>query len=371
MENDNVKKEEETETRLTYTTKDFFLSTTSMHGEDLTSRLDILLPRKWMAAKVAGAFIYSVDNVETKILPGKYGIVSQINVNRKLMRRKPENVVDIQQPFNPDKFNFTKIQNKEILMNLQFLSEEPKEDSVLKRNVKEASVILEATLIINNAPICHTHSLLVPFLEKCQPQVLNHEGLTTAIHTVLLSKSTDLRIAFNSLGGFASVNHLHFHLYYFPYTLYTETAECERLAGPCYIFKDHFAPGFVFQLENGDVDQLASSVMAVVNVFLKEKVAHNLFITRGTPLETIHTKGGMYSTVRVVLWARDFAYGAKDVSLFATAVCELAGHVPIYSLDQWDTLSENDLLPLITSVCRDDYEAILPKVTDVFQPNGI
>lgn len=78
MENDSGKKEEETETRLTYTSKDFFLSTTSMHGEDLTSQLDILLLRKWMAAKAAGAFIYSVDNVETKILPGKYGIVSQV-----------------------------------------------------------------------------------------------------------------------------------------------------------------------------------------------------------------------------------------------------------------------------------------------------
>lgn len=42
------------------------------------------------------------------------------------MRRKPENVVDIQQPFNPDKFNFTKIQDKEILMKLQFLVEKPK-----------------------------------------------------------------------------------------------------------------------------------------------------------------------------------------------------------------------------------------------------
>ncbi|MPC83178.1 hypothetical protein E2C01_077877 [Portunus trituberculatus] len=32
--------------------------------------------------------------------------------------------------------------------------------------------------------------------------------------------------------------------------------ECENLAGPCYVFKNHFAPGFVFQLENGDIDKL-------------------------------------------------------------------------------------------------------------------
>lgn len=42
------------------------------------------------------------------------------------MRRKPDIIVDIQQPFDPNKFNFTKIQDKEILTKLQFLAETPK-----------------------------------------------------------------------------------------------------------------------------------------------------------------------------------------------------------------------------------------------------
>lgn len=75
--------EEQEGTSLAYTTNDFFHSTTSMHGEDLTSHLDILLHKKWMASKAAGAFIYSVDDVETKILPGKYGIVSQVSFRDK------------------------------------------------------------------------------------------------------------------------------------------------------------------------------------------------------------------------------------------------------------------------------------------------
>lgn len=48
--------------------------------------------------------------------------------------------------------------------------------------------------------------------------------LWTLIVFFMFSFSRDMRIAFNSLGGYASVNHLHFHLFYFPYTLYTETA---------------------------------------------------------------------------------------------------------------------------------------------------
>ncbi len=78
MANNTVKKEQEKETFLTYTSQDFFYTTTSEHGEDLASHLDILLPRKWLASKADGAFIYSVDDVETKILPGKYGIVTQV-----------------------------------------------------------------------------------------------------------------------------------------------------------------------------------------------------------------------------------------------------------------------------------------------------
>ncbi|XP_045101327.1 uncharacterized protein LOC123498229 [Portunus trituberculatus] len=143
--------------------------------------------------------------------------------------------------------------------------------------------------------------------------------------------------------------------------------ECENLAGPCYVFKNHFAPGFVFQLENGDIDKLIKSVMILIDVFLKEKVAHNMFITRGTPLLSACYSEDTYSTVRVMLWARDFMAGAKDVDLLNTAACELAGHVPVYSLKDWDTLSEKEVLPLFTSVCKDKYETVLPKVISAFQ----
>ncbi|KAK8405404.1 hypothetical protein O3P69_001743 [Scylla paramamosain] len=282
-----------------------------------------------MAAKAAGAFNYSVEGVDTKILPGRYGIVAQVNVNRKILRRKPDTILEIEQPVDPNKFNFNKIQSKEVLIELRFLVSK-QEDGGIKKEEEKDKKPLKATVIINNAPICHTHSLLVPFLDECWPQVLNHQGLATAVHAILLSKSPDMRIAFNSLGGYASVNHLHFHLFYFPYTLYSETAECESLAGPCYVFKNHFAPGFVFQLENGDIDKLIKSVMILVNVFLKEKVAHNMFITRGAPVESVSSSEDTYSTVRVMLWARDFMAGAKDVDLLNTAACELAGHVPVY-----------------------------------------
>lgn len=51
--------------------------------------------------------------------------------------------------------------------------------------------------------------------------------------------------------------------------------------------------------------------MILVNVFLKEKVAHNMFITRGAPLEFNSNSEDTYSTLRVMLWARDFMAGEQ------------------------------------------------------------
>ncbi|KAK8754543.1 hypothetical protein OTU49_016660 [Cherax quadricarinatus] len=179
----------------------------------------------------------------------------------------------------------------------------------------------------------------------------------------------DIRIGFNSLTGYASVNHFHFHLYYLSHKLNIETAECRRLAGPCYVFKDFPCPAFVFQLENKDVDELIRSVMKVIKLFLSKEIAHNLYITRGTSLDGNSTDGE-YDTVRVILWARKPSYGIKDISVFATAVCELAGHVPIYSCDHWNNLSEEDIIPTIKGVCEEEFEDMSPKIMRLFLDNN-
>ncbi|MPC66805.1 GDP-D-glucose phosphorylase 1 [Portunus trituberculatus] len=119
MEND-IKINQERKISFSYSEKDFLFSTSSRHGEELASSLDTCLLKEWVAAKAAGAFNYSVEDVETKILPGRYGIVAQININRKILRRKPDTILEIEQPVDPKKFNFNKIQSKEVLIQLQF-----------------------------------------------------------------------------------------------------------------------------------------------------------------------------------------------------------------------------------------------------------
>ncbi|XP_068219841.1 GDP-D-glucose phosphorylase 1 [Palaemon carinicauda] len=310
-----------------YCDADFVYSTSTYHINTMKSSFDSVLTTKWREASDAGLFNYKTDSVITKILPGKYKIVAQLNSNRSKLRRRPEDFRKIIEPIDPEKFNFTKIKPQEVLAEMQYCDSRTKD---LQSEKCQHTNHLQGSLVINAAPICSTHSLLVPYLDLLQPQVVNSEGLRFAVHTALLGETSDLRIAFNSLTAYASVNHLHFHLYYLPFRLFVETAECINLAGPCFIFKDYHSPGFVFQLENKDIEKLVGCAMAVIKMFMEEEISHNIFITRGTPLTGATSSPDSYTTLRLIIWGRKPSYGVKDVSSFAVAVCELAGHVPIY-----------------------------------------
>ncbi|CAL4060227.1 unnamed protein product, partial [Meganyctiphanes norvegica] len=342
-----------------YSSNEFQFSVESKHGYEIKSSFDEALQGTWDAAKDKGAFNYLVDNVETKILPGKYNIVAQLNVRRATLRRKPEEILSIIQPFNPDKFNFTKIKDEEILFNLKF----EKENTNNKDKTKDVSAKrdLEGSVIINTAPICYGHSLLLPHIKECRPQVLNKEGIELAIHTVLLSVSPSLRVGFNSLCAYASVNHYHFHMYYLPFQMYNETAECERLCGPCFIFKDFYSKCLVFQLENNDVSSLACSTLAYSREVL-ENIAYNKLFDRSSTYEKSQV---LYDTVGVPL-ALPVESGAKSQGAFNPALCELSGHVPIFSEDHWSTVSEDDIVPVMQETSWATFNSVLPKIKQVF-----
>lgn len=46
--------------------------------------------------------------------PGKYGFTSQLNCERAQQRRKPHHFKSITDPFDPRRFNFTKIKQCEV-----------------------------------------------------------------------------------------------------------------------------------------------------------------------------------------------------------------------------------------------------------------
>ena len=103
---------------------------------------------------------YSIDSVREKILPGKFRFLVQYQPNRSTNRRPPQNMTSVSQEFNPDKFNFTRInREKELVCELR------------NKDCDKSSAEARDVVIINVSPIDLGHCLLVPELELCRPQV--------------------------------------------------------------------------------------------------------------------------------------------------------------------------------------------------------
>jgi GDP-L-galactose phosphorylase len=67
-----------------------------------------------------GLFRYDVTACETKVIPGPQGFIAQLNEGRHLKKRPTEFRVDrVLQPFDPAKFNFTKVGQEEVLFQFE------------------------------------------------------------------------------------------------------------------------------------------------------------------------------------------------------------------------------------------------------------
>lgn len=72
-----------------------------------------------------GLFRYDVTSCETRVIPGTYGFIAQLNEGRHLKKRPTEFRVDkVLQPFDKTKFNFTKVDQEEVLFRF-----EPRKDN--------------------------------------------------------------------------------------------------------------------------------------------------------------------------------------------------------------------------------------------------
>lgn len=315
------------------------------------SRFDQLLQSTWNEAAAGGHFWYKLDKLDTRILPGKYGFVAQLNTKRAQERRKPQHVTSICMPFDDSIFNFTKLKEGEMLFSL-------KNTDKGEHSEKEAG----HWVVINVSPLEYCNSLLVPSLYECLPQILTAESVRLAIDTVLLSSSPNFRLGLNSLGGHASVNHHHFHLYYLEHRLYVETARVNHLWSECHEIVDYPARGFAFQVTKDNKEAVVRDVMVLVQMLLKTSTAHNLFITRGTSFCSGHPDGSKKPVVRVFLWARQCCFGAKDESAFNVALCELAGHLIMKNEEGYLTATEDSVAEELRTFCDDTFAEVRSRV---------
>lgn len=186
------------------------------------------------------------------------------------------------------------------------------------------------------SPLEYCHVLLTPFRNQCRPQKLTPEGLRLALELILLSNSCDLRVGFNSLCGYASVNHEHYHAYYLSHRLYIEHAELIKVPDmndrcPWLQLKNPaYPPGLCIVLTDASevsIISISDAVMMLSTYFQTNDVGHNVYITRGSSKNI----KGHFDSIRIWIWARQSSFGTKECDAFNPALCELAGHFPIKS----------------------------------------
>ncbi|GMP65266.1 hypothetical protein CsSME_00026138 [Camellia sinensis var. sinensis] len=170
--------------------------------------LDSLLLGEWEDRMQKGLFRYDVTACETKVIPGGYGFIAQLNEGRHLKKRPTEFQVDkVLQPFDGNKFNFTKVGQEEVLF--QF---EASEDNDVQF-FPNAPIDVEnspSVVAINVSPIEYGHVLLIPRILECLPQRIDKDSFLLALYMAVEAGNPYFRLGYNSLGAFATINHLHF-----------------------------------------------------------------------------------------------------------------------------------------------------------------
>jgi len=62
------------------------------------------------------------------------------------------------------------------------------------------------------SPIEYGHVLLIPRIFECLPQRIDHASFLLALEMAVEAGNPYFRLGYNSLGAFATINHLHFQV---------------------------------------------------------------------------------------------------------------------------------------------------------------
>ncbi|KAL1460121.1 hypothetical protein WDU94_012059 [Cyamophila willieti] len=331
----------------------------SFWSDKTQSYLEQILQDTWEEKLKKNLFRYKLNITQTKVLPGKYKFVLKLNPDRITNRRPPEDLVSINQKFDPSGFNFTKISPNEIMFKIN----------------KKISKGHDDLVIVNVSPLDNYHCMFIPSVSQCLNQVITLPSLCKAIEIMFLTKSPSFRIGFNSLCAFASVNHLHFHCYYLTNKMLLETIPVKHLAGPCYVLLDYPARGFVFQISSvQNYIQQIRSVFRLIEYFQRCQVPHNIYITRGVAVDSstdgvnCQVLNNMRDVIRVYVWARSSSAGLKRVLYnIKPALCELFGHITVKDQSEFDSVTEEVISNMLRNLVTETFEKVYQPVINLFE----
>ncbi|CAK9163909.1 unnamed protein product [Ilex paraguariensis] len=314
--------------------------------EPSVSFLDSLLLGEWEDRVQRGLFRYDVTACETKVIPGDYGFIAQLNEGRHLKKRPTEFRVDkVLQSFDESKFNFTKVGQEEVLF--QF---EPSEDDEVQF-FPNAPIDIEnspSVVAINVSPIEYGHVLLIPRILECLPQRIDRNSLLLALYMAAEAGNPYFRLGYNSLGAFATINHLHFQAYYLAVPFPIEKAPSRKittLGGGVEVSEilNYPVRGLVFEGGNS-LEDLSNAVSDSCICLQDNNIPYNVLIS----------DSGKRIFVFPQCYAEKQALGEVSPELLDTqvnpAVWEISGHMVLKRKKDYEEASEENAWRLLAEV---------------------
>ncbi|GAA0145158.1 hypothetical protein LIER_05412 [Lithospermum erythrorhizon] len=308
--------------------------------------LNSLLLGEWEDRVQRGLFRYDVTACETKVIPGNYGFIAQLNEGRHLKKRPTEFRVDkVLQPFDGNKFNFTKVGQEEVLF--QFEQSEDNEVQFFP-NAPIDTEHCPSVVAINVSPIEYGHVLLIPRILECLPQRIDRDSLLLALYLAVETANPYFRLGYNSLGAFATINHLHFQAYYLAVPFPVEKAPTDNISTTRNGVKiskilNYPVRGLVF--EGGDSLEDLSNVISDSCICLQEN---------NIPYNVLIADSGKRVFLFPQCYAEKQALGEVSAELLDTqvnpAVWEISGHMVLKRKEDYEEASEGNAWKLLAEV---------------------
>ncbi|KAL8046338.1 hypothetical protein ABFX02_08G171700 [Erythranthe guttata] len=326
--------------------KDGVCEKVSENTEPPVDFLDSLLIAGWEDRMQRGLFRYDVTACDTKVIAGNYGFIAQLNEGRHLKKRPTEFRVDkVLQPFDETKFNFTKVGQEEVLF--QFEASDDNEVHYFP-NAPIDSDNSPSVVAINVSPIEYGHVLLIPRILEQLPQRIDGESFLLALHMAVETANPYFRLGYNSLGAFATINHLHFQAYYLATPFPIERAPSKKITTTSGGVKisdilNYPVRGLVF--EGGNTLKDLSNIVSNSCICLQEN---------NIPYNVLIADCGKRVFLFPQCYAEKQALGEVSSELLDTqvnpAVWEISGHMVLKRKEDYEEASEENAWRLLAEV---------------------
>lgn len=308
--------------------------------------------KEWDDRYARGLFHHDINSCETKVLPGEHNFVATLIEGRDQKKRPTEfGMNQVLQPFDSGKFDFTKVSPEEVIFRFQ----ETEHDSAQYFDGAPHTVAASpSAILINVSPIGYCHVLLIPRIQDCLPQRIEQESFLLAMYVAREARNPFFRVGYNSLGGFATINHLHFQAYYLELQYPIEKATTEKLAtlgnGVSIVqLVQYPVSGFVFEGQASLED--LSDVVSNVCIFLQEN---------NRPFNVLISESGKRIFLLPQCYAEKQDLGKASQEFLEMrinpAIWELSGHLVLKRRKDYDEASEATLCRFLVEASLSETE---------------